>query len=81
MGEVADIYTQDGNVDVKGKPAIKKNTGNWRACPTYSLTDAARGWPTMVTPDGGADGGGVLGAVPRIFGSSHYAIIMDYLLF
>ncbi|KAF0905063.1 hypothetical protein E2562_000870 [Oryza meyeriana var. granulata] len=33
MGEVADIYTQDGTVDVKGNPAIKKNTGNWRACP------------------------------------------------
>ncbi|XP_015618272.1 uncharacterized protein [Oryza sativa Japonica Group] len=34
MGEVAeDIYTQDGTVDVKGNPATKKNTGNWRACP------------------------------------------------
>ncbi|KAL5228559.1 hypothetical protein ABZP36_016824 [Zizania latifolia] len=33
MGEVADIYTQDGTVDVKGNPAVKKNTGNWRACP------------------------------------------------
>ncbi|XP_037416447.1 protein NRT1/ PTR FAMILY 8.2-like [Triticum dicoccoides] len=27
------IYTQDGTVDFKGNPAIKKSTGNWRACP------------------------------------------------
>ncbi|KAM3346527.1 hypothetical protein ACQJBY_020847 [Aegilops geniculata] len=38
MGEVgaesADmIYTQDGTVDIKGNPAVKGNTGNWRACP------------------------------------------------
>jgi peptide/histidine transporter 3/4 len=35
MGEVAaaDMYTQDGTVDSKGNPAVKKNTGNWRACP------------------------------------------------
>ncbi|XP_040382636.1 protein NRT1/ PTR FAMILY 8.1-like [Oryza brachyantha] len=33
MGEVADMYTQDGTVDVKGNPAEKKSTGNWRACP------------------------------------------------
>ncbi|KAF7034712.1 hypothetical protein CFC21_045693 [Triticum aestivum] len=36
MGEVgaADmIYTQDGTVDFKGNPALKKSTGNWRACP------------------------------------------------
>ena len=32
MGEVV-VYTQDGTVDSKGKPAMKKNTGNWRACP------------------------------------------------
>uniref|UniRef100_A0A0D9UWM0 Major facilitator superfamily (MFS) profile domain-containing protein n=1 Tax=Leersia perrieri TaxID=77586 RepID=A0A0D9UWM0_9ORYZ len=33
MREVADMYTQDGTVDMKGNPATKKNTGNWRACP------------------------------------------------
>lgn len=27
-----DIYTNDGTVDVHNKPAIKKETGNWRAC-------------------------------------------------
>jgi hypothetical protein len=33
MGEVEDMYTQDGTVDMKGNPAVKKGTGNWRACP------------------------------------------------
>ncbi|VAH56438.1 unnamed protein product [Triticum turgidum subsp. durum] len=34
MGEVAaEMYTQDGTVDIKGNPALKKDTGNWRACP------------------------------------------------
>jgi solute carrier family 15 (peptide/histidine transporter), member 3/4 len=34
MGEVAaDMYTQDGTVDMKGNPAVKKGTGDWRACP------------------------------------------------
>jgi hypothetical protein len=34
MGEVApELYTQDGTVDIKGNPALKQNTGNWRACP------------------------------------------------
>lgn len=33
MGEVADIYTQDGTVDIKGNPVVKESTGNWRACP------------------------------------------------
>ena len=33
MGEVAaELYTQDGTVDIKGNPALK-DTGNWRACP------------------------------------------------
>lgn len=27
------LYTGDGSVDVKGKPVLKSNTGNWRACP------------------------------------------------
>ncbi|KAH7514590.1 hypothetical protein FEM48_Zijuj11G0105600 [Ziziphus jujuba var. spinosa] len=27
-----DIYTKDGTVDVHGKPANKKKTGNWKAC-------------------------------------------------
>ncbi|CAI8617674.1 unnamed protein product [Vicia faba] len=26
-------YTGDGSVDFRGKPAIKHDTGNWRACP------------------------------------------------
>ncbi|KAM0870113.1 hypothetical protein ACQ4PT_040224 [Festuca glaucescens] len=34
MGEVAaELYTQDDTVDIKGNPALKENTGNWRACP------------------------------------------------
>ncbi|KMZ68521.1 putative peptide transporter [Zostera marina] len=28
-----DIYTKDGTVDYKGRPAIRKKTGNWKACP------------------------------------------------
>ncbi|CAI9284385.1 unnamed protein product [Lactuca saligna] len=27
------LYTGDGSVDVKGRPVLKSNTGNWRACP------------------------------------------------
>ncbi|KAE9603318.1 hypothetical protein Lal_00008235 [Lupinus albus] len=26
-------YTGDGSVDFKGRPVLKENTGNWRACP------------------------------------------------
>ncbi|XXG51325.1 hypothetical protein AAC387_Pa02g5125 [Persea americana] len=26
-------YTGDGSVDIKGKPVVRHNTGNWRACP------------------------------------------------
>lgn len=36
-----DIYTKDGTVDYRNKPAIKKETGTWKACPyilgTYCL--------------------------------------------
>ncbi|KMZ58797.1 putative peptide transporter, Protein NRT1/ PTR FAMILY 8.2 [Zostera marina] len=28
-----DIYTKDETVDYKGRPAIRKKTGNWKACP------------------------------------------------
>lgn len=28
-----DIYTNDGTVTLKNERAIKKKTGNWRACP------------------------------------------------
>ncbi|KAH9324718.1 hypothetical protein KI387_004896, partial [Taxus chinensis] len=28
-----DEYTQDGSVDIHGNPALKKKTGNWKACP------------------------------------------------
>ncbi|KAH9794239.1 hypothetical protein WN944_011346 [Citrus x changshan-huyou] len=27
------LYTGDGSVDISGKPVLKQNTGNWRACP------------------------------------------------
>ncbi|XP_072996645.1 protein NRT1/ PTR FAMILY 8.1-like [Typha latifolia] len=33
MEEAEDKYTKDGTRDIHGNPAIKKNTGNWRACP------------------------------------------------
>ena len=26
------LYTEDGTVDIHKKPAIKKKTGNWKAC-------------------------------------------------
>jgi len=25
-------YTQDGTVDLKGRPVLRSNTGKWRAC-------------------------------------------------
>ncbi|CAL4938436.1 unnamed protein product [Urochloa decumbens] len=28
----ADLYTSDGSIDVKGRPASKHTTGDWRAC-------------------------------------------------
>lgn len=28
-----DEYTQDGSVDIHGKPSVKNKTGNWKACP------------------------------------------------
>ncbi|XP_058110914.1 protein NRT1/ PTR FAMILY 8.1-like [Magnolia sinica] len=33
LAEEDDIYTKDGTVDVHGRPAVKKETGNWKACP------------------------------------------------
>ena len=27
-----DEYTQDGTVDLKGRPVLRSKTGNWRAC-------------------------------------------------
>uniref|UniRef100_A0A2P2NH66 Protein NRT1/ PTR FAMILY 8.1-like n=1 Tax=Rhizophora mucronata TaxID=61149 RepID=A0A2P2NH66_RHIMU len=27
-----DVYTKDGTVDIRGKPANKSKTGNWKAC-------------------------------------------------
>ncbi|KAI3744222.1 hypothetical protein L1987_57299 [Smallanthus sonchifolius] len=27
------LYTGDGSVDIKGRPVLKSNTGNWKACP------------------------------------------------
>ncbi|EXC05011.1 Peptide transporter [Morus notabilis] len=26
------LYTGDGSVDIQGKPVLKRNTGNWKAC-------------------------------------------------
>lgn len=31
--ESSGLYTGDGSVDITGKPVLKQNTGNWRACP------------------------------------------------
>ncbi|XP_047973241.1 protein NRT1/ PTR FAMILY 8.1-like [Salvia hispanica] len=33
MAEEDDNYTKDGTVDYKGRPANRKKTGKWRACP------------------------------------------------
>lgn len=27
-----DDHTQDGTVDLKGRPVLRSNTGRWRAC-------------------------------------------------
>ncbi|KAK6252166.1 hypothetical protein QUC31_013886 [Theobroma cacao] len=31
--ESSGLYTGDGSVDFDGKPVLKQNTGNWKACP------------------------------------------------
>ncbi|PON54114.1 Proton-dependent oligopeptide transporter [Trema orientale] len=28
----SELYTGDGSVDINGKPVVKQNTGNWKAC-------------------------------------------------
>ncbi|XP_042374821.1 protein NRT1/ PTR FAMILY 8.1-like [Zingiber officinale] len=33
MEDYADKYTKDGTTDLHGQPSLKKDTGNWRACP------------------------------------------------
>ncbi|XP_039136279.1 LOW QUALITY PROTEIN: protein NRT1/ PTR FAMILY 8.1-like [Dioscorea cayenensis subsp. rotundata] len=33
MEGIDDKYTKDGTTDIRGNPALKKNTGKWRACP------------------------------------------------
>ncbi|KAG6512659.1 hypothetical protein ZIOFF_030788 [Zingiber officinale] len=33
MEDYRDKYTKDGTTDIHGQPALKKETGNWRACP------------------------------------------------
>lgn len=33
MAEDDVLLTKDGTVDYRGKPANKKETGTWRACP------------------------------------------------
>ncbi|XP_013632345.1 PREDICTED: protein NRT1/ PTR FAMILY 5.1-like [Brassica oleracea var. oleracea] len=30
--EAAKVYTQDGTVDLQGRPALASRTGRWRAC-------------------------------------------------
>ncbi|KAK9277275.1 hypothetical protein L1049_006815 [Liquidambar formosana] len=37
--ESSELYTGDGSVDVKGKPVLKQNTGNWKACPFILSTE------------------------------------------
>ncbi|KAF9678007.1 hypothetical protein SADUNF_Sadunf08G0167100 [Salix dunnii] len=32
MENELDDYTQDGTVDLKGKPVLRSKTGGWRAC-------------------------------------------------
>lgn len=29
---IVNEYTQDGTVDLKGKPVLKSKTGGWKAC-------------------------------------------------
>ena len=31
-GEDQEAYTQDGSVDLKGRPILRSKTGRWRAC-------------------------------------------------
>ena len=31
-GRVVNEYTQDGTVDLKGKPILKSKSGGWNAC-------------------------------------------------
>ena len=31
-GRVVSEYTQDGTVDLKGKPVLKSKRGGWKAC-------------------------------------------------
>lgn len=38
MAEEEDIYTKDGTTDFHNNPAIKQETGTWKACP-YILGD------------------------------------------
>jgi hypothetical protein len=40
-------YTCNGSVDIRGNPASKKRTGNWRAC--YSILGNIHGVPFYST--------------------------------
>ncbi|CAL1399409.1 unnamed protein product [Linum trigynum] len=33
QGERSGLHTGDGSVDINGRPVLKQNTGNWKACP------------------------------------------------
>ncbi|XP_074582721.1 protein NRT1/ PTR FAMILY 8.1-like isoform X2 [Curcuma longa] len=33
MEDYTDKYTKDGTTDIHGQPVLKKETGNWKACP------------------------------------------------
>ncbi|KAJ7942759.1 protein NRT1/ PTR FAMILY 8.3-like [Quillaja saponaria] len=30
--EGSELFTGDGSVDINGRPVLKQNTGNWKAC-------------------------------------------------
>ncbi|GMP51055.1 hypothetical protein CsSME_00017434 [Camellia sinensis var. sinensis] len=33
MAEEEDMFRKDGTTDFRNKPALKKQTGSWKACP------------------------------------------------
>jgi peptide/histidine transporter 3/4 len=37
-------YTEDGTVDLKGRPVLRSNTGRWRACSFIVGTINAASW-------------------------------------
>jgi hypothetical protein len=41
------IYTKDGTTDFRNKPAIKKETGTWKACPYILGTPLSKNTPNI----------------------------------